>query len=241
MKETPAAFPLPSGALAIMKRIGEAGGRCVVVGGAVRDVLRGEKPEDVDLASSLPPEKVVSLFSDCRLILDGEKHGTVGILWDGEIFEVTSFRRDGDYPDRRHPAEVTFTGSLEEDLRRRDFTVNAMAWSPETGLVDPFGGKRDLEEGLLRAVGDPGKRFGEDSLRILRLLRFLSTLGFRAEEETGRAARRLAPALETVSGERIARELEKLLAGPAAARVLREYREIASLLLGEYQTPRALT
>ena len=232
---------LPPEAREIIRRLEEAGEECFLVGGAVRDALLGKNPDDLDLAASSAPEKTEALFGDCRLILTGKKHGTVGIVMNRKLFEVTSFRRDGAYFDARHPERVIFTSSLEEDLKRRDFTVNAMAWREKDGLRDPFGGEEDLKKGLLRAVGDPQKRFGEDALRILRLLRFSSALGFSAEEETGRAARALHPALERVSGERIASELQKLLAGKDAVRVVSSYREILGPILGEYRVPPAFT
>ena len=203
-------FLLPAGAQEIFARVERAGGECFLVGGAVRDVLLGKAPDDLDLAVSLPPDEIAALFGDCRLILTGEKHGTVGVFSGDAVYEVTTFRRDGEYKDARRPESVSFTRSLTEDLRRRDFTVNAMAWSERTGLCDPFGGEKDLREKTLRAVGDPRLRFGEDALRILRLARFASVLGFSPEEKTRLAAEELAPTLALVSGERIAEELRKL-------------------------------
>ncbi len=233
-------FLLPAGAQEIFARVERAGGECFLVGGAVRDVLLGKAPDDLDLAVSLPPDEIAALFGDCRLILTGEKHGTVGVFSGDAVYEVTTFRRDGKYKDARRPESVSFTRSLTEDLRRRDFTVNAMAWSERTGLCDPFGGEKDLREKTLRAVGDPRLRFGEDALRILRLARFASVLGFSPEEKTRLAAEELAPTLALVSGERIAEELRKLFRGKRACASLSGLPEIRRTLFGDFHLPPAL-
>ena len=233
-------YILPEGAKEISSRVERAGGECFLVGGAVRDLLLGKVPDDLDLAVSLRPEETEALFTDCRLTLVGKKHGTVGIIWGDTLYEVTTFRSDGAYRDARHPESVFFTRSLAEDLKRRDFTVNAMAWSERTGLRDLFGGEEDLRTKTLRAVGDPRLRFGEDALRILRLVRFASVLGFSPDEETRLAAEELAPSLSLVSGERIAEELRKLFSGEHAHVSLERFPEVGKTLFGSCQLPPCL-
>ena len=183
-----------------------------MVGGCVRDSLLGREPHDWDITTSATPQQVKQIFP--RTVDTGLKHGTVTVLLDREPYEVTTYRIDGEYLDGRHPSGVTFTRSLREDLQRRDFTINAMAYSDSRGLQDCFGGLADLEKGLIRAVGDPEKRFGEDALRIMRAVRFAAQLGYAVEEETLRAMKALAPTLSRISAERIAAELDKLLVSP---------------------------
>ena len=178
-------------------------------GGCVRDALLGREPNDWDITTSALPTEVKSVFP--RTIDTGLQHGTVTVLCGGTGYEVTTFRVDGVYEDGRHPKEVTFTPSLREDLKRRDFTINAMAYNNESGLVDLFGGQQDLENGIVRAVGDPVQRFTEDALRIMRAIRFSAQLGYEIEPETLRAASALAPNLRRISSERIREELEKTL------------------------------
>lgn len=232
---------LPAGCREIMERIHLVGGECYAVGGAVRDALLCRPAEDVDMASSLTPEEIIKLFEDKKLIPTGKNYGTVGVMAGGEIFEVTTFRSDGYYGDLRRPDSVTFTKDIRKDLARRDFTVNAMAWSEEKGLIDPFGGQKDLADRLLCAVGEPEKRFGEDALRIMRLVRFISQLGFSAEENTGLAAHREAERLRAVSGERLSAELKKLLAGESAISALTAYRDVLAVFLGRFDVPPRLT
>ena len=200
----------------IIRRLTEAGFEACAVGGCVRDSLLGRKPQDWDITTSAAPEEVKSVFP--HTVDTGIKHGTVtvleGIGEDREAFEVTTYRIDGEYDDARHPREVTFTPDLKEDLRRRDFTINAMAYSEETGLIDLFGGKEDLERKLIRAVGVPEERFGEDARRIMRAVRFAAQLGYEVEENTAAAAAALAPNLAKISCERIMAELTKLLVSP---------------------------
>ena len=200
---------IPRKAAQILRRLTDAGYEAYVVGGCVRDSLLGRTPGDWDITTSALPSEVKAVFS--RTIDTGIEHGTVTVRLGGESFEVTTFRVDGKYSDSRHPDSVRFTPSLSEDLRRRDFTVNAMAYHPQTGLIDLFGGLDDLEKGIIRAVGDPFERFEEDSLRILRAVRFAAQLGFTVEEETLRAVSHFAPRLSLVSRERIQTELTKLL------------------------------
>lgn len=203
------------------------------MGGCVRDVLRNVSPNDYDVATSALPSQVISAFSDVPVNETGIKHGTVTVLWDGLSVEVTTYRVDGEYADGRHPRQVSFTRSITEDLARRDFTVNAMAWEPDGGLLDPFQGQQDLKAGILRCVGDPFKRFSEDGLRILRLLRFASVLGFSVEAETDRAARELKERLNMVSEERIREEFVKLLCGESVFPVLTAYPQIVGVFLPE--------
>ncbi|MCR5476948.1 MAG: CCA tRNA nucleotidyltransferase [Lachnospiraceae bacterium] len=200
---------LPEAVRKILKKLAQAGFEGYAVGGCVRDRLLGKEPNDWDITTSASPEEVKALFR--RTVDTGLQHGTVTVLSGEEQFEVTTFRIDGEYEDGRHPKEVTFTASLEEDLARRDFTINAMAYNEERGLVDCFGGLTDLQAGIIRCVGDAKKRFGEDALRMLRALRFSAQLGYRIEEETFSAIRELAPTIEKVSAERIREELVKLL------------------------------
>jgi len=203
---------VPRKAQAIIDRITEAGYEAYVVGGCVRDSILGRDPQDWDITTSAKPEKVKALFA--RTIDTGLQHGTVTVMMGAEGFEVTTYRVDGAYEDARHPKEVTFTPRLEEDLKRRDFTINAMAYNDAWGLVDCFGGVEDLEAGILRCVGDPLERFGEDALRILRAIRFSAQLGFTIEEGTLEAVEELAPSLRKISAERIQAELFKLVTSP---------------------------
>lgn len=203
---------IPEQAKQILETIQKAGHEAYLVGGCVRDTLLGRTPNDYDITTSAMPEEVKALFD--RTIDTGIKHGTVTVLLGGKDFEVTTFRIDGKYADNRHPESVTFTRSLREDLLRRDFTVNAFAYSPQTGLIDCFDGLRDLKEGVIRAVGDPDKRFEEDALRILRAVRFSAQLGFGIEPGTRKACQRQAWRLENVSMERIRDELLKMILSP---------------------------
>ena len=193
----------------ILEELQKAGYEAYAVGGCVRDALLGREPHDWDITTSALPQQVKEIFP--RTIDTGLKHGTVTVLAGREAYEVTTFRVDGVYEDGRHPKQVTFTPSLEEDLKRRDFTINAMAYSGSSGLVDLFGGQKDLEDGVIRAVGDPLQRFSEDALRIMRAVRFSAQLGYRIDPETLRAASQLAPNLKKISWERIRDELEKTL------------------------------
>ncbi len=205
-------FSLPSGALEIIHRLNQAGYEAYAVGGCVRDLMLGEEPKDWDITTSAAPEQVKSLFH--RTVDTGIAHGTVTVMLGRDGYEVTTYRIDGKYEDGRHPTEVIFTPSLREDLRRRDFTINAMAYHPDLGLVDLFDGQKDLEEGVLRCVGDPMERFSEDALRMLRAVRFSGQLGFCIEEETMDAICALAPSIRKVSAERIREEWTKLLLSP---------------------------
>jgi len=209
---------LPSSVISILRRLEHAGFSAYVVGGYVRDMLRGVQADDIDITTNALPEQVMQVFSGDRLIPTGLSHGTVTLLSDGTAYEITTFRVDGDYADGRHPDQVSFHATLTDDLARRDFTVNAMAYHPEEGLIDPFGGKQDLEQGILRCVGDPARRFEEDALRIARLLRFMSVLNMTPDPATAEAAHALYPRLAMVAAERKLAEWKKLLLGPAFLR-----------------------
>lgn len=198
----------------------QAGFEAYVVGGCVRDMLMDHSPKDYDLATSAHPQAIQRVFAGFAMTLEGLKHGTVRVILNHEPLEITTFRVDGGYSDGRHPDAVRFTPSLEEDLLRRDFTINAMAYAPETGLIDPFGGRADIAARLIRCVGDPEKRFSEDALRILRGLRFAAVLDFEIHPDTLQAMERLSPKLNLISAERVEAELMKLLTGPAASRSL---------------------
>ena len=200
---------LPEHVNRIIHRLQKEGYDAYAVGGCVRDTLLGREPKDWDITTSARPEIVKSLFS--HTIDTGIQHGTVTIMLDHVGYEVTTYRIDGEYEDSRHPKEVIFTGNLVEDLKRRDFTINAMAYNDESGLVDAFEGEQDLKKGIIRCVGNPHDRFGEDALRMLRAVRFAAQLGFSIEERTKVAVADLAPTLAKVSAERIQMELVKLL------------------------------
>lgn len=200
---------VPPKGQAIMDIITDAGFEAYVVGGCVRDSILGRVPEDWDITTSATPEEIKKLFP--RTIDTGLQHGTVTVMMDKEGFEVTTYRLDGEYEDSRHPKEVTFTPNLEEDLKRRDLTINAMAYNDGTGLVDLFGGLEDLRAGVVRCVGDPEERFREDALRILRAIRFSAQLGYEIDGKTLEAISRLSDRLRQISAERIQTELVKLL------------------------------
>lgn len=203
---------LPEKVKVIIQTLEAAGYEAYAVGGCVRDSVLGRIPADWDITTSALPEQVKELFH--RTIDTGIEHGTVTVMMDKEGFEVTTYRIDGEYRDHRHPEQVNFTGELKEDLRRRDFTINAMAYNDRCGMVDAFGGIEDLKHGVIRCVGVAGERFEEDALRILRAVRFAAQLGFEIEKETADAARALARNLKDISAERIQTELVKLLVSP---------------------------
>ena len=208
-------FPLDPGAAALLTRLHAAGHAAYAVGGCVRDSLLGQTPHDWDLCTSATPEQVLELFGEAHCIPTGLQHGTVTVKHGGELYEITTFRTEGAYSDGRHPDHVAFVPDVKEDLARRDFTINAMAYNAEEGLIDPFGGQSDLAAGIVRAVGEPQRRFEEDALRILRLYRFAARFSFAIDPATGQAARALCRHLDCVSEERIAEELSRLLAAPA--------------------------
>lgn len=204
-----------------------------LVGGCVRDILSGKEPYDYDLATNATPLQMKKCFGDYRVIETGIKHGTLTVVSEGNNVEITTYRIEEGYSDNRHPDNVVFTRSLKEDLSRRDFTVNAMAYSETEGLVDYFDGVGDLKSNVLRAVGDPQKRFTEDALRILRALRFASALDFTIEEETEKALKDCKNELCNISAERIRDELLKLLTGDNVHHVLMEYADVLSVVIPE--------
>ncbi len=208
---------IPPYVTAVLSALQRGGKRGYLVGGSLRDLLRGEVPHDFDLTTDATPDEMLEILGEFRVIPTGLSHGTVTVLSDGHPIEITTHRTDGTYSDSRHPDSVQFTTELCEDLARRDFTVNAMAFSPETGLVDPFGGQADLKKCILRAVGAPEKRFEEDALRILRCFRFVAKLGFSVETNTARAAKDCAARLSLIAVERIFSELTRTVTAPKAA------------------------
>ena len=229
---------LDPGAAALLDALHTAGYAAYAVGGCVRDSLLGRTAHDWDLCTSALPQQVMELFGAEQCIPTGLQHGTVTIKYGGQLYETTTFRTEGSYTDGRHPDEVQFVPDVREDLARRDFTINAMAYNAAEGLVDPFGGQKDLQNGLLRAVGEPQQRFTEDALRILRLYRFAARFGFALDAATARAARQLAPHLDCISAERIQEELAKLLAAPQPGAYLEP--AVLAVVLPEL-TPESLT
>ena len=204
----------------VTDRLYAAGESAYLVGGCVRDALMGKMPHDYDIAVSCTPDRTKEIFSDFRTIDTGIKHGTVTVRSDGNNLELTTFRIDGEYGDNRHPKSVCFTRNINDDLARRDFTVNAIAYSEREGIVDPFGGENDIKNRIIRSVGDPDRRFNEDGLRIMRGIRFSSVLGFAVDDNTADSMIRNAELLYNISSERIFVELKKLLVGKDASRVL---------------------
>ena len=226
---------LPQPVLECMQRLEAASFATYAVGGCVRDWLLGCNPHDFDLCSAAKPEQLQELFRDHTLVLAGLKHGTVGVVCHGGVVEITTFRTEGDYTDLRHPGWVRFVSTIEEDLARRDFAVNAMAYSPARGLVDPFGGAEDLKKGILRAVGNPEQRFREDSLRILRGVRFAVRFHLEVEEKTKAAMLACAPLMENLARERVFDELCKML--PLVdAHALSEYAPILAQVIPELES-----
>ena len=228
---------MDEGAAELLDTLHRAGYAAYVVGGCVRDSLLGLTPHDWDLCTSALPQQGMELFGEEKCIPTGLQHGTVTVKQGGGLYEITTFRTEGTYTDGRHPDEVHFVPDVREDLARRDFTINAMAYNEKEGLVDPFGGQADLQSGILRAVGVPHQRFTEDALRILRLYRFAARFGFAIDPPTAQAAQELCAQLDCVSVERIEEELAKLLSAPAPAAYLDE--KILGVVLPEL-SPEAL-
>lgn len=214
---------LPKKVIYILEKLESHGYRADIVGGPVRDFFLGVTPADYDFTTEATPEEIKAVFSDERTLDTGIKHGTVSVVLEGEIFEITTYRVDGEYTDSRHPESVTFTRSIEEDLIRRDFTMNAVSFSLKEGVTDPYGGREDIEKGIIRAVGDPYRRFTEDALRILRGVRFASKLGFKVEEETKLAMFEKKKLLDKVSKERIYSEMRSVISGKFAYEALEEF------------------
>jgi len=226
---------IPQAVLNIISQINACGFDAYPVGGCVRDILMGQLPCDWDIATSATPDKIQKIFNQYTVIPTGIKHGTVTVILDKIPFEITTFRIDGNYTDSRHPENVTFSTSLVEDLKRRDFTINAIAYHPESGIVDPLGGQADLKAGIIRAVGDPAQRFSEDALRIMRAIRFSAVLDFEIEPETAKALYKYSHLLENIAAERVTTELNKTLCANGASLVIEKYFSVISQrLFGNY-------
>lgn len=224
---------LPTYVETVLEKLERCGYESYAVGGCVRDHLMGKMPHDYDVTTSAEPGAVAECFGDFRIIATGLKHGTLTVLVEDHPVEITTYRTDGEYDDNRHPRQVSFTKSLSDDLSRRDFTINAMAYNHKAGLVDLFGGQDDLRSGIIRCVGDADVRFNEDGLRIIRALRFASCLGFKLDLETSRSVFRNMELLRNISSERIYSELSKLLCGKGAADILTEYRDVMCVIIPE--------
>ncbi len=230
---------VPKDAEVILETLMDAGYEAFVVGGCVRDCILGREPKDWDITTSARPEQVKALFK--KTIDTGIQHGTVTVMMHHEGYEVTTYRIDGEYEDSRHPKEVVFTENLIEDLKRRDFTINAMAYNPRTGVVDAFDGIGDLERKLVKCVGDPMERFTEDALRIMRAVRFAAQLGFEIDGPTAEAVKVIAPRLNNISAERIATELIKMLTSPNPGHIrIAADLGITAMMLPEYDAVRGL-
>ena len=224
---------LPDNVKMILDRLHEAGFEAYAVGGCVRDSILGRIPGDWDITTNALPQDTKKLFK--RTIDTGIEHGTVTIMVGKEGYEVTTYRIDGKYEDSRHPSEVTFTKNLTEDMKRRDFTINAMAYNDEEGIIDRFGGMEDIEKGLIRCVGNPKERFSEDALRIMRAVRFAAQLNYSIEDETKNAISELADTLKNISAERIQTELVKLLLSDHPERLMTAYElGITKVILPEF-------
>lgn len=219
-------------AVYILNRLVEYGYEAYLVGGCVRDMLMKREISDYDIATNARPDEMKKVFSDLKLIETGIKHGTVTVLYNGISFEITTYRNDGEYTDNRHPDSVRFANSLKDDVSRRDFTVNSIAWS-DSGIKDYYGGINDIENKCIRCVGDPAARFKEDALRILRALRFASVLGFDIEENTKSAIFKCKDLISHVSAERIFTEFTKLICGENSAKVIEEYAEVIGVFIPE--------
>lgn len=226
-------FPIES--REVLSMLTQAGHQAHFVGGSLRDAILGIPSDDIDITTSATPEEVIQVFSDYTVIPTGIDHGTVTVVYKGDNIEITTFRVDGDYSDGRHPDTVELTKSLEEDVKRRDFTMNALAYNPDEGLIDYMNGRVDIANQVIRAVGNPEDRFTEDPLRIMRGLRFASKLGFTIESETERAIFKKAELLNNVSVERLRDELDGLLMGENVASVLVKYAEVLAVFIPELE------
>ncbi len=209
------------------------GHKAYVVGGSVRDSLMGREPDDWDVTTDASPKEIKEIFASFRTVDTGIEHGTVLVVSGKTPVEVTTFRIDGEYKDNRHPDSVTFTKNIEDDLARRDFTINAMAYNHEDGIIDPFGGRNDIENRIIRCVGEPDKRFNEDALRIMRAVRFSSVLGFTIEENTAESILKNENLLNSIAAERLTKELMKLLCGDNVFDVLTTFRSVIGVFIPE--------
>ena len=216
-----------------LRLLEQSGFKAYAVGGCIRDSLMGKTPDDWDMTTSSTPEETTDVFSDYRVIPTGIKHGTVTVIIDGKHIEITTMRVDGEYHDNRRPENVEFTTEIEQDLSRRDFTVNAMAYNHTDGLIDIFNGQNDLEKGIIRCVGNPDRRFNEDALRIIRALRFASVLDFEIETTTAQSIHKNLCLIDNVAKERIRVELVKLLCGTGAEKILTDYKDIFFRIIHE--------
>ncbi len=226
----------PSYVNTAIELLNESGFKAFAVGGCVRDIIMGREPNDWDMTTSALPEETMEVFRDFRTVPTGLKHGTVTVLIDNCPLEITTMRIDGEYSDSRRPDSVLFTDEITMDLSRRDFTVNAMAYNHTDGLVDPFGGRDDIEKKVIRCVGDPDRRFGEDALRIIRALRFASVLGFDIDGKTAESIMKNHMQMQNIASERIRVELVKLLSGKNVEKILTEYREVIFGIIPELKT-----
>lgn len=224
---------LPQNVKTIIEKINNFGFDAYVVGGCVRDSLMGITPHDWDICTNAKPQKIIECFKNYTYFDAGLKHGTVSVVFDKEVFEITTYRIDGQYSDNRHPESVTFTDDIEQDLSRRDFTVNAMAYNEKNGLVDPFNGQQDVLSKTIRCVGNPATRFNEDALRIMRAIRFASVYNCSIEELTSLAIKENAHLLNNIASERINVELTKLLCGVNTENILNEYRDVIAVFIPE--------
>ena len=224
---------IPAVPAQLLRQLNEAGFQAYVVGGCVRDSLMGRSPHDWDICTDALPEQVIRVFGEDRVAKTGLQHGTVMVLREGAGYEVTTFRTDGTYSDHRRPDSVSFVRDLRADLARRDFTINAMAYHPDTGVVDVFGGQADLKAGSIRCVGVAEERFREDGLRLMRAIRFASRFGFAVEADTARAIHDCLPLLDDIAAERIFSELKGFLIGTGVGPLLLEYRDLMGKILPE--------
>ena len=224
---------IPSDVKNVMNILTSAGHKAYVVGGCVRDSIMGREPNDWDVTTSATPDRIKELFSSFRTVDTGIQHGTVLIVSGKTPVETTTFRVDGEYKDNRHPESVSFTSDIKDDLARRDFTINAMAYNETDGLIDPFGGADDIKNKIIRCVGDADTRFGEDALRIMRAVRFSSVLGFSIEENTSQSILKNENLLSGIAAERISNELIKLLCGENVFSVLEKYRSVIGVFMPE--------
>ncbi len=224
---------IPDTAKWVMQRLSNFGFSAHIVGGCVRDHLLGKIPNDFDMTTNATPEEMIAIFSDSRVIETGIKHGTITVIVENQKYEITTYRKDGKYTDNRHPDSVEFTRSLEDDLSRRDFTVNAICYNADGAYTDIFGGMADIDARIIRAVGNPTTRFREDALRILRALRFAATLNFTIEKATRDAIFECFPLLSAISRERIFTEWKKLISAPESYDIIREYKEVFEFIIPE--------
>ncbi len=224
---------LPNNVKTIIQSLNNNNFEAFAVGGCVRDSVCGITPNDWDICTNAEPEQVKSCFTEYNTFDSGIKHGTISVVIGKEIYEITTYRIDGEYADNRHPKSVIFTNDITKDLARRDFTINAIAYNETQGIIDPFGGMTDLKNGLIRCVGDPDERFNEDALRIIRALRFASVYNLKIEEKTSKSIIKKANLLSNIAAERISSEFDKLLCGESAEQILNYYREVFAVFIPE--------